>query len=126
MNQSDIIKKIRQARSVWVELGNGKKIQIIRPTEYQVFQKFFAEDSSGNKHFSVTFEDTKEFIISWDGFTEADLLGPEIGSSDPVQYQPEFFEEYLFDNPQWMPLIVCALVDEISNTHKKKADHAKK
>ncbi len=126
MNPSDIIQKIRQARSVWVELGDGKKIQIIRPTQYQTFQKFFSEDSHGNSHFSVTFENTKDFIVSWDGFTEADLLGPEIGSSDPIAYQPDFFEEYLFDKTEWMPVIVQALVQEIGKANTKKAENIKK
>ena len=49
MDQTAIIKKIREARSIWIELGDGKKIQIIRPTELQAYQKFFKKNEENLK-----------------------------------------------------------------------------
>ena len=126
MEQTAIIKKIREARSIWIELGDGKKIQIIRPTELQAYQKFYKNNGSGSMQFSLEFDSIKEFITAWDGFTEADILGQEIGSSDKIDYQPEFFDEVLADRLDWVPLIVGGLISEIQKAQEKKANAVKK
>lgn len=126
MDQTAIIKKIREARSIWIELGDGKKIQIIRPTELQAYQKFYKKNGAGLMVFSLEFDAVKEFITAWDGFTEADILGQEIGSSDKIDYQPEFFDEVLADRIEWVPTIVSGLISEIEKAQKKKADSVKK
>lgn len=126
MDQTAIIKKIREARSIWIELGDGKKIQIIRPTELQAYQKFYKKNASESMQFSLEFDAIKEFITAWDGFTEADILGQEIGSSDKIDYQPEFFDEVLADRLDWVPLIVGGLISEIQKAQEKKANSVKK
>ena len=126
MDQTAIIKKIRDARSIWIELGDGKKIQIIRPTELQAYQKFYKKNDTGLMVFSLEFDAVKEFITAWDGFTEADILGQEIGSSDKIDYQPAFFDEVLADRIEWVPIIVGGLIAEIVKAQKKKADSVKK
>lgn len=126
MDQTAIIKKIREARSIWIELGDGKKIQIIRPTELQAYQKFYKNNDAGLMVFSLEFDAVKEFITAWDGFTEADILGQEIGSSDKIDYQPEFFDEVLADRLDWVPLIVGGLISEIQKAQEKKANAVKK
>ena len=126
MDQTAIIKKIREARSIWIELGDGKKIQIIRPTELQAYQKFYKNNDAGLMVFSLEFDAVKEFITAWDGFTEADILGQEIGSSDKIDYQPEFFDEVLADRIEWVPIIVGGLISEIQKAQEKKANAVKK
>lgn len=126
MDQTAIIKKIREARSIWIELGDGKKIQIIRPTELQAYQKFFKKNEDGKSVFALEFDAVKEFVTAWDGFTEADILGQEIGSSDKIDYQPEFFDEVLADRIEWVPIIVGGLIAEIEKAQKKKAESIKK
>ena len=126
MNQQSIIKKIRDSRSVWIDLEEGKKIQVIRPTELQVFQKFYKKSIDGKMEFSLEFNDLKEFIVAWDGFTEADILGNEIGASDKIEYHQDLFDEYLSDRIEWVNLIASSIMAEIEKAQTKKADSVKK
>jgi hypothetical protein len=114
---AQLIKQLRERRMTWVDLTlPGKRVRLIRPTEVELSQYFIKDGSV-----SVGIEEVKRFTIDWQGFTEADLLGAAIGSSDTVQFTPELWAEVVSDHVDWVRDLAHKLLD-LSIQHRATAE----
>lgn len=66
-----------------------------------------------------------DYVCGWDGFTEADLLGPAVGSADAVAFTPELWSRVLRDHLHYFPPVAQAMVDTITEYLASKATTAK-
>lgn len=72
---------------------------------------------------SIGFEEVKRFVVDWSGFTQADLLGAAIGSSDAVAFHPDLWAEYVTDNTEVYQRVAQRLVDMcVAHIQAKAAD----
>lgn len=115
-----LIKKIRAQRMSWVALDDGKRVQIIRPTEIELANQFVKNGS-----IEVDFEEVKRFVVGWEGITEADLLGAAVGASDPIGFTTELWAEFVADNIKWVRTIARAMLDDIVKHHSAQDDAVK-
>lgn len=103
--------------------GSGKaamRLRLIRPSEEEMGRGIVMAGSV-----SIGFEEVKRFVVDWSGFTQADLLGPAIGSNDPVAFHPELWAEYVTDNTAVYQLVAQRLVDMCVAHIRSKAEDRK-
>jgi hypothetical protein len=66
-----------------------------------------------------------EYVIGWYGFTEADLLGASIGSSDAVEFSRELWEVAAADRADWVGLVFDKLLNLVTEYHQQRKEAAK-
>lgn len=111
-----LIKQLREQRMTWVELTDGKRVRIIRPTEVQLSQSFIKAGEV-----SVGYDQVREFVEDWEGFTEASLLGAGVGASDPLPFSRQLWAEVVSDHADWVRTIAQALLN-VAVAHSQKID----
>lgn len=111
-----IIKRMREQRMQWVELDNGKKVRIIRPSAVDVAEHLLHTGSVRVEHAHIVM-----FATDWQGFTEADLLGAAIGSSDPLVFDKDLWAEYSCDRIEVCSKVSSAILHAVVEHHKKEA-----
>jgi hypothetical protein len=116
-----VLKQLREQRRHWVELrpAVGEKpaqeVCFRRPLEAEL-HRFTA---------GVTVDHVCEYVEDWRGFTEADLLGPAIGASDSVPFDPELWAAWVRDHVAMVRKIAEAIAEQIS-AHLKRTEEAAK
>lgn len=98
-----LLQKLRAQREFWVELEPGKRVKLRRPGETE-----FGRLAGG-----IGVEDVKRCAIAWEGITEADLLGPDVGVEDAVPFEPAVFAEVISDRAAWAELLAKSIADAI-------------
>jgi hypothetical protein len=88
MDVKTLLAKMASQREVWVDLSGTRRLQYRRPPEVELPRL------AGG----VTLEVVVQYACGWSGFTEADLLGPAIGSNDEVPFSAELWEAYVRDH----------------------------
>lgn len=112
MSTERLIKQILAKREGWVVLDAGLRVKIRRPAEAEM-----ARFDGG-----LTFDVVSRCVVDWDGFTEADLLGPAIGASDAVPFDAELWAVVAQDHMDWFKPISTALLDAIRTHLGTRAD----
>lgn len=115
---SRLLAQLRNGRRRTVEVEPGKTLIYLRPTEEQILQ-FAARKVSA-------LDLARSGLQGWQGVTEADLLGPEIGSSDPAPFSPEIGAEVLADRAAtWQHELVQHLVQQVEAFLAQRAEQRK-
>ncbi len=112
---SNLLARLRAQREFKVEVEPKKCLLVRRPLEWE-----FAQFSNG-----VAPEKMMPFIVGWEGFTEADLLGANLASPDPAEFSPELIAELLGDRVRWFETVANALVNAMTDHIKKRAELSK-
>ena len=115
MDEAALIARMEEQRTRWATLPDGKRVQFRRPLETEL-SKF----RSG-----VDIEHLCEYVCGWDGFTEADLLGPAIGASDAVAFTPKLWARLVRDRIDYVQPVAQAMVAAITEHLASKAATAK-
>lgn len=98
VESSNLIARLLAQRKAWVDVAPGKRIQVMRPPESALGELFAAGRSRLPEHVLPL---VVKYTTGWDGFLESDLLGAEIGASDPVEFDPPLWEIVSADEPEW-------------------------
>jgi hypothetical protein len=86
-----LIAQLRAARLSWFAIeGTSRRLQILRPTEVEMI----------TERGRTALEAACAQVVGWDGFTEADLLGPELGSDQVADFTPELWAAYVADRAE--------------------------
>lgn len=111
-----IVKRMREQRMQWVELGNDKAVRIIRPSEVDVGEHLVRHGTVLVTHAHVVM-----FAQDWRGFTEADLLGAALGASDPLVFDKDLWNEYSCDRTKVCSKVSSAILHAVVEHHEKEA-----
>lgn len=117
-----LIAALRSARESWVEVAPGKRLKIRRPTEAE-FPAFLRKTEAG-RGIAVELEHVQRHVVDWEGFSEADLLGPTVGVSDALPFDAAVWAEVVADHLEWMQPAAQALVQAIVSHLTAQADAA--
>jgi hypothetical protein len=101
---SEHIARLRAQRESWFELEPGKRLKIRRP----------AETEFGALVRGVGLEHVKSCVVGWDGFTEVDLYGSEVGASDEVPFDTDLWAEYIADRAKHAGAVSQKIAEVIS------------
>lgn len=110
-----LIAQMDAQRQQWVELEPGKRVRFQRPLETE-FYRF---------RLGVTVDHICEYVNGWEGYTEADLLGAAIGSSDDVEFDSALWARLARDRSEYIAPVARAIADAIT-AHLAAKDSAAK
>jgi hypothetical protein len=104
-------------REFWVELDEprdgqpaaGRRVKLRRPAESKILSM---------RH-GVTLADVQDAAVDWAGITEADLLGPQHGASDPVPFDADAWRVWIADSVA-MAGRCAARMNEVITDHIKQ------
>lgn len=94
-----VIERLRASRTHWVDLPAGKRIQYLRPPETELPLL---------RH-GVRLEHVIQYVVGWEGYSEALLLGASVGSSDPLPFETALFSEVIRDDAVALGAIAKAI-----------------
>lgn len=112
-----LIEQLRAQRTGRVEVEPGKFLLVRRPLEVTEMWRFFIGEN--------TQELFIKHVVGWDGVTQADLLGPAVGASDPAVFSRELADETLADKAEWVTQAGAWLANAIKAHIEKRAAEAK-
>lgn len=115
MTPQQLIAKLLAQRETTLELAPGKTVQVRRPAE--------AEMSELRRLTGV--ESACRFVVGWAGFTEADVLGAEIGANSPADFDAELWRHIVSDRVEWLEAVVLCIRGQVSQHIEQKAEAAK-
>lgn len=120
-----LIAALRKKRSSWVALdeSSGKRVQIRRPAETE--RRSMTKEIDGENRFVVDTSDVIKYTTDWEGFTEEDVLGKGVGSSDPLPFHPDLWAELVADSADWSGKVSLAILQAVIDRMKEKEDAAK-
>lgn len=118
-----LIAQMRDQRKSLVELCEGKRVQITRPPENDL-ESFVTTTEDGRFTLHCELRHVLRYTVGWEGFTEADLVGPA-GSSDQVPFAPELWQMVVEDKLDWLRTVAQALLDSIVAHREAKAEDQK-
>jgi hypothetical protein len=100
---SQIVAQLLAKRERWVDLEDGKRLRIRRPPETDL----------GRFRSGLAVADVASAVVGWDGITEADILGPQDGSTSAVPFNAELCLEVLRDRIDWTGKAAEGVLDAI-------------
>lgn len=132
MNAEQILKAMRAQRELCVPMGGAddapKRMTLLRPTDLEVQRDMIKlMPGDGGKPTAQLLLDTDtvhRFVVAWDGYTTADLLGPA-GGSDAAPFSPDLVREWLATHPEDIRKLVDALMGAITEHINTRAEAAK-
>lgn len=96
-----LIARMDEQRSRWVALPDGKRVQVRRPlqTEMRAYVS------------GVSVDQAVQQVCAWEGFSEADLLGAAIGSSDPLPFDRALWDRIARDRVDYIRAVAGTIAD---------------
>jgi hypothetical protein len=91
-----LVQRLLQSREVRIELGDGLHVVARRPAEGELHAYIKARHDV-DTHLRC--------VVGWGGFSEATLLGAEVGSSDPLPFDPELWLQAARDRVEWISAV---------------------
>lgn len=110
-----LLARMAAQREAWADLGGGKRLKYHRPPEVELPRL-----AAG-----VGLDQVVQYACGWEGFTEADLLGAAVGSSDAVPFDAQLWRAYVQDHAQALQAAAQAMADTVTQYLQGKADTAK-
>ena len=101
-----LVARLLALRDSWLDLrpaGEGRpalRVQLRRPPEDQ-WSRLNLSGRRGAERNRQACDLIADYTVDWDGFSEAELLGAAIGSSDPLPFHPEVWRLQVQDNGAW-------------------------
>lgn len=96
MDALALIQRLLESRESWVELGDGLRVKVRRPAEGELHAYIQARHEL-DTHLAC--------VVGWEGFSQATLLGSEVGSSDPQPFDPELWRHAARDRAEWISAV---------------------
>lgn len=130
MTPAQILRAMEAQREFMVDLGQGRKVSLRRPTELQI-QTNFVKLQPGDKPedppkpiLHVDPAQLHRYATGWTGFAESDLIGAA-GSSDPAPFDTVLLQAWLEEHTEHLPTLVQGLLDSIVQHLNARSDAAK-
>lgn len=128
MSAADIIAKLDAQRTRWLDLpgddgdgegGKKRRLQVMRPLETD------ADRMAGRRLLGDLAEALCEFVVGWEGFSEADILGPKHGSAEPLPFDRALCLRIVRDRTDYVVALGVELKTAMQARLAEKAEAAK-
>lgn len=101
----------------------AKKVTFQRPTEVEMVSLLHGDGDT--RTWQVGLDEVKRYTTGWSGFTEADVLGAAVGSSDPIPFDPELWSLLVSDKIDWMRRVADAILKSVVDHINRQEQAAK-
>lgn len=102
MDTKALIRQMLAQRERWVNLDETHAVKVRRPAEAEM-PAFFK---------STGVEAACTHVVDWRGFTEADLLGASVGSSDALTFDADLWRHVVSDRLEWAGIVAEEISEE--------------
>ena len=96
MDALTLVQRLLQSRESWVELGDGLRVKVRRPAEGEL-HGYVKGRHEVDTHLRC--------VVGWEGFSEATLLGADVGSSDPLPFDLDVWLQAARDRAEWITVV---------------------
>jgi hypothetical protein len=126
--EQTLLRKLLALRESWCELRPAAdrkpalEVLLRRPSETELPE--YQTYGGKTMHQLLTTAVCKQ-AVDWRGFTEADLLGAALGSSDEVPFSTPVWEVVVRDRMRWIDTCAAHLMGQITH-HLDQRDAAEK
>ena len=128
MKPEHILKAMRAQRELGVDMGDGRSMTLLRPTELEIQRDLIkllpGSDGTPVPQLLIDTDAVHRYVVGWSGYTEADLLGA-VGGSDAAPFSTELVQEWLANNPSDIGKLLDALFGCITSHINARAEAAK-
>lgn len=128
MSAAHLIARLREQRNTWLVLREAEAdmpelaVCLRRPPEADLPD--FRPTADKPLH-QLLAESVCKAVVGWRGFTEADLLGSAVGSSDAVDFHPDLWAEVVRDRSDWLNRCAAHLMECINAHIAARAEQRK-
>lgn len=116
MDAVALIARLLEQREFMLELEPGLRVKLRRPAEAEL-GAYLRGVREADTHLRC--------VVGWEGFSEATLLGPAIGSADPLPFDASAWLVAAADRGEWIASIAQALGEAIDAHAKQREATAK-
>lgn len=121
MDRRALLAARKRRREKSVDLGGGKKVSFMRPPESDMPRLLKGDGEV--KRWEVTLADVRTYVCGWEGFTEADVLGPSVGASDvTVDFDADLWSEIVGDDLGIINKVADAILKSVVDFISEKAE----
>lgn len=118
-----LLAALKRKREKLVDLGGGKKVWFLRPTESDMGDLLTGQGET--RFWKIGAEHVCKFVHRWDGFTEADVLGADLAPPDPVEFDPDLWAELSGDRIEWTTKVADEILKSVVSHINERAAIAK-
>lgn len=128
MSAQQLIERLRAARDSWCVLREADggmpelAVQLRRPAEVEMSK---LRPGPGRDLDAALTEAACSTAVGWRGFTEADLLGAAVGSSDPLPFDAALWREVAGDRMEWLTACANHILAQVKEHFAQKAEQRK-
>lgn len=98
-------------RAQWVPVGEGKRVRLRRPSEYDMRTLLVRDAEGGVSGLRADLPEVKKCAVDWDGFKESDLLAG--GADDAMPFHPDVFGVWVEDRRDTVTLLSQVIIDMV-------------
>ncbi len=130
MTPDQILTKMRAQRELRVDMGGGRSMTLLLPTELQIQRDLIkllpgaSPDDPPRATLELDPDTVHQYVTAWAGYTTADLLGPA-GGDDPAPFAGLLVQEWLAEHTEDVTTLTSALLTAINDRFKAKAEAEK-
>lgn len=104
-----LVAQLQAQRLQWVDVAPGVRMRIDTPSQFRaarIAMGLRARDGD------AVVSELAPLLREWEGITGAYLLGPAVGSSDPVPVDARLLAVLCADRPEWVAKLGSAALDQ--------------
>lgn len=117
-----VLARVRDARSVWVDLDAGRRVRMLRPMELEAARTMVVHGADISKvGLRADLEEVVRFATHWEGFSEASFLGGAVGSTDALPFHADLWREWVSDHLDDMKAVSAKLIELVVEHQKAVA-----
>lgn len=118
-----LISQMRDQRASWLDLDDRRRVKVLRPRETEQVD-FLRKTEGGKPELYADQQHVEKFVVDWEGFTEADLVGAA-GNSEPLAFDQALWREVCADSLEITRKVAQKLLDLIVEYRVAQAKDAK-
>lgn len=115
-----LLAQLRAQRLRWVDLAEsgspGVRMQLDTPSQFKA-ARIARALRAGDGDAAVT--EVAPLVQGWQGITAALLLGPAVGSADPVPVHAGLLATLCADRPEWVNALCMAAIEQASEARSR-------
>ena len=123
MDTKALIAAALAQRAEWLDLGDGKRVRVRRPSEVESLA-LLRKGDDGVPYLAAGAPEVRKHVVDWEGFKECDLIGAA-GASDALAFDPELWAVWIDDQRLALQKVAQKIVDLVA-AHEKAAADAEK
>lgn len=111
MTPEQLVAAALAQRAQWVPVGEGKRVRIRRPSEYDMRGLLLRDAAGAITGLKADLPEVKKCAVDWEGFKESDLISG--GADDALPFHADVFAVWIEDQRNAVSTLSQAIIDMV-------------